>query len=322
MSDFGPAVPIRLDGELDRPLYRIFPLWHFEDMLRVRRLALVSPNLWEDPREDIPASIVMQRPDHKQKELNGYLHPARCQCWSFECESDSLLRAYSRVTIDPLHKRNCEPRNEGVMVRTTARKLSKALTEWTERATWGKFYLGRVQYLAKEEATQMVVNTLAGKGPVEIGRGEHRAQSLLLKRQAFAHEDEVRLIWVCDDKRDVDKVRTISSKKSHSTRGLSGLNCSNDSSAPRHWATKEPLQSLPYIRRRFSKRRYRGTGKTGSIPKQPGDRIVADFLPWPICHQILQFSDLVGADLMDDAAEFFDALAKPAQFLFADPVMF
>jgi len=178
-------------------------------MLRVRRLALVSPNLWEDPREDIPASIVMQRPDHKQKELNGYLHPARCQCWSFECESDSLLRAYSRVTIDPLHKRNCEPRNEGVMVRTTARKLSKALTEWTERATWGKFYLGRVQYLAKEEATQMVVNTLAGKGPVEIGRGEHRAQSLLLKRQAFAHEDEVRLIWVCDDKRDVDKVMTV-----------------------------------------------------------------------------------------------------------------
>lgn len=55
----------------------------------------------------------------------------------------------------------------------------------------------------------MVVNTLAGKGPVEIGRGEHRAQSLLLKRQAFAHEDEVRLIWVCDDKRDVDKVMTV-----------------------------------------------------------------------------------------------------------------
>lgn len=209
MSDFGPSVPIRLDGELDRPLYRIFPLWHFEDMLRVKRLVLVSPSLWEDPREDIPASIMMQRPDHKQKELNGYLHPARCQCWSFECESDSLLRAYSRVTIDPLHNRNCEPRNEGVMVRTTARRLSKALGEWAERVTWGKFYLGRVEYLSKEEASQKVVNALAKNGPIEIGRGESRAQSLLLKRKAFSHEDEVRLIWVCGDKREVEKAMTV-----------------------------------------------------------------------------------------------------------------
>ncbi|MDR6834249.1 MULTISPECIES: hypothetical protein [unclassified Sphingopyxis] len=209
MDDFGPAVPIRLDGDLDRPLYRIFPLWHFEDMLRVKRLVLVSPNLWEDPREDIPASIMMQRPDHKQKELNGYLHPARCQCWSFEGKSDSLLRAYSRVTIDPLHGRNSEPRNEGVMVRTTPRKLNRALSDWAGRVAWGKFYLGRVEYLEEEDACQKVVNNLANQGPVNIGRGENRAQSLLLKRKAFSHEDEVRLIWVCDDKREIDKAMTV-----------------------------------------------------------------------------------------------------------------
>jgi hypothetical protein len=201
--------PIRLDGELDRPLYRIFPLWAFEDMLRVRRLVLVPPSYWEDPREDIPESIIMQRPDNKQKGLSSYLNPARCQCWSFESESDSLLRAYSRVTIDELHKRNTEPRNEGVMVRTTPRKLSEALTEWADRVTWGKFYLGRVEYLPHEEASQKIVNILSNKGPVEIGRGENRAQSLLLKRQAFSHEDEVRLIWVCDVQRDVPKPMTV-----------------------------------------------------------------------------------------------------------------
>ena len=209
MNELGSVVSIRLDDELDRPLYRIFPLWHFEDMLRVRRLVLVSPSLWEDPREDIAASIMMQRPDNAQRELAGYLHPARCQCWSFECESDSLLRAYSRVTIDPLHRRNCEPRHEGVMVRTTPRKLSLALGSWAERVTWGKFYLGRVEYLAREDASQKLVDILGRKGPIEIGRGENRAQSLLLKRKAFAHEDEVRLIWVCDDKRDIDKTMTV-----------------------------------------------------------------------------------------------------------------
>ena len=38
--------------------------------------------------------------------------------------------------------------------------------------------------------------------------------------------------------------------------------------------------------------------------------------------RLFEFGDAICADLMDDAAEFFDALAKPAQFLFADPVMF
>lgn len=122
-------------------------------MLRVKRLVLVSPTLWDDPREDIPASIMMERPDHAQKGLSGYLHPARCQCWSFECGSDSLLRAYSRVTIDPLHRRNCEPRTEGVMVRTTPRKLSNALMNWAGRVNWGKFYVGRVEYLGEKEAS-------------------------------------------------------------------------------------------------------------------------------------------------------------------------
>lgn len=204
-----PIVAIRLDVDLDRPLYRIFPLWAFEDMLRVRRLVLVPPSFWEDPLEDIPASIMMQRPDHSQKPLNAYLHPARCQCWSFECESDSLLRAYSRVTIDPLHKRNTEPRNEGVMVRTTPRKLSAALRDWAQRVTWGKFFLGRVEYLANDEASQKIVNILANVGPVEMGRGLYRAQSLLLKRKAFSHEDEVRLIWVCEDRREVAEALTV-----------------------------------------------------------------------------------------------------------------
>jgi hypothetical protein len=66
-----------------------------------------------------------------------------------------------------------------------------------------------VEYLVREEASNKVVNILARKGPIEIGRGENRAQSLLLKRKAFAHENEVRLIWVCDDNRAVDKAMTV-----------------------------------------------------------------------------------------------------------------
>ena len=37
--------------------------------------------------------------------------------------------------------------------------------------------------------------------------------------------------------------------------------------------------------------------------------------------RLFEFGDLVSADLVDDAAEFFDARAKPSQFLFANPVL-
>lgn len=200
---------LRLDDVLDRPLYRIFPLWAFEDMLRVKRLVLVPPTFWEDPFEDLAASIMMQGPNHAQKPLSEYLNATHCQCWSFESESDVLLRAYSRVMIDKLHSRNSEPRFEGVQVRTTPRKLAAALRPWAERVSGGQFYLGRVEYAPQHDTSQRVVNILSRIGPYEMGRGENRAQSLLLKRNAFAHEDEVRLIRVNDNCDRINEPLTV-----------------------------------------------------------------------------------------------------------------
>ena len=54
--------------------------------------------------------------------------------------------------------------------------------------------------------------------------------------------------------------------------------------------------------------------ESGSPGKPPDASLLA--------RRRLQLGDLVGADLMHDAAEFLDALAEPGQFLFADLVMF
>jgi hypothetical protein len=42
-----------------------------------------------------------------------------------------------------------------------------------------------------------------------MGKGKARAQSLLLKRKSFSHEDEVRIIWVCNDQRDDRRPLTV-----------------------------------------------------------------------------------------------------------------
>ena len=104
--------------DLDRPLHRIFPLWHFEQLCRLRQLTLVKPALWIDPREDPCANFVLTPTPGssrtEQRQLADYLAACWAQCWSYEADSDVLLRAYSRVLLDPVSMRNTTPADEGV----------------------------------------------------------------------------------------------------------------------------------------------------------------------------------------------------------------
>jgi hypothetical protein len=198
MNDTVTTQVFGIKGDMDRPLYRIFPLWFFEAALRVNggNLALVRPKVWEDPHEDPCAQIYMSQPNGTQDALSAHLKPAYAQCWSFEGQSDALLRAYSRVTKDAATNRNVEPKYEGVQVRTTPRKLLRALNTFLDKRQNPelRIYLGAVQYVPN--VFQAIVNNLDKLGPSAIGDGEYRAQSLLLKRVAFQHEAEVRIILI------------------------------------------------------------------------------------------------------------------------------
>jgi hypothetical protein len=196
-----PTVQVlrRNDGrelDLDRPLYRIFSLWFFEAALRLNggNLALVPPAFWEDPYEDPCKHTYISRSSGIPKALAGYLKPAYAQCWSFEGKSDTFLRAYSRVIKDPATSRNVDQRYEGVWVRTTPRKLLHGLNTFLHKRQnpeW-KIYLGAVEY--DSEVPRVIVARLNAYGLDAIGDGEHRARSLLLKREIFRHEAEVRVI--------------------------------------------------------------------------------------------------------------------------------
>ena len=193
-----PEQLIRI-GDPDQPVYRIYPLWGLEEALRLRQLVLVAPRLWEDPFEVIGNGIAVDRPRGDRIEqviINQSLPPAYAQCWSATPESDTLLRAYSRVIKDPHFGRNICPRDEGVRVRSTPRKLLEALLKGKRAEDGSCCFIGSVQYLARNALLQEVANAI---GAVGLGVFEHpanRAKLLLLKREAFAHEAEVRLIQV------------------------------------------------------------------------------------------------------------------------------
>jgi hypothetical protein len=193
-----PVVMVTGVPDMNRPLYRIFPVWFFEAALRTNggNLFLVRPHAWEDPFEDICDKIQFVTPDYRHTMLSPYLQPAFAQCWSFEGKSDALLRAYSRVSIDKASGRNADPKYEGVQVKTTPARLVAAINKFSKKRNNPnlKFYLGAVQYT--DNPGGEITGLLDQVGPVAIGKGDNRAATLLKKRNAFYHEQEVRIILV------------------------------------------------------------------------------------------------------------------------------
>lgn len=182
--------------DLDKPIYRIFPQWALAEAIRLRRLTLVPPHFWDDPFEIVERLVGI---DFKSKEgkirqeiIGQSLSHIYAQSWSATAESDTLLRAYSRVVKDPRHDRNIYPGDEGVQVKTTARKLLNAMeSSFAERPV--RAFIGDVQYASTEAIVQSLANKIGSvRGDIFLEE-DNRIKLLMMKRQGFSHENEVRI---------------------------------------------------------------------------------------------------------------------------------
>ena len=184
-------------NDLDAPLYRIYQLWFFEEAIRVKNLVLVPPERWEDPWELLPWRMAITRKSVKTI-LEKHIRPVYAQCWSATRESDTLTRAYSRVSKDPHHKRNILIREEGVKVKTTSRKLIDAIIKSNQTFRKDSFYLGQVNYESSDKIKQYIADTINQKGERALCEGIELAKLMLFKRPAFQYEDECRLLYIED----------------------------------------------------------------------------------------------------------------------------
>lgn len=185
----------------DRPIYRIFPLWHLEEVMRLNQLSLVQPARWEDPFEVLPQRIQVvdkRTVPGRVEMLHAHLHPVFAQCWSNTKESDTLLRAYSRVVKHPHHRRNMVPSDEGVQVRSSPRKLLRALATQFPHHAEQHCFVGAIQYGSEGGLKKHIANLVGSHEPAVLGRGRPLAELHLLKRMAFRHESEIRLIYIAE----------------------------------------------------------------------------------------------------------------------------
>jgi hypothetical protein len=182
---------------------------YMQKTLEEQTLVLTAPRLWEDPFEDILSACAIEytgeRP-MRQEMFDAIRKPVFGQCWSQTVESDAMWRIYSRVHRDPVSGANTLANEEGVKIRTTPRKLLTALWTGLPSNPGDSCFLGRVEYMPEEGVKTYIAEEIRAHRLGAFSGGLGHAKSLLFKRDPFAHEKEIRLIYVETQKENPDHI--------------------------------------------------------------------------------------------------------------------
>jgi hypothetical protein len=169
---------LNLDGQSkDRYVYRITTVDRVKELFASKRNTLVKPRLWGDPYENFILSSKVRLKSGEVVEYNFH-ETMYGQCWTFHSASDAMWRIYSE-------KKN------GVRLRSTIASLARGLAIAHPHLADAQCRVGRVQYLSAKKMKRVANNTFDDYG---IGVNELFG-SLLVKRTAFSHERELRVLY-------------------------------------------------------------------------------------------------------------------------------
>ena len=199
-ADLGPFCSTGMS--LDTPIYRIHRQRYLKELLS-GKLILPATHRWDDPYENLISwcayDYIGEDKEIKQVFLGNDRMPTFGQCWTTIPESDAMWRIYSDVDKDRGHD-SFFSTGESVRLRPTARKLVNALSKGMGGQA-DKCYVGLVKYLEEGELQQHVVNAVGTYKEQAFSGVSGHADALLLKRIPFAHESEVRLLYIDADRK-------------------------------------------------------------------------------------------------------------------------
>jgi len=165
------------ESDLDRKIYRIISIKRLIELFETKENILVKPHKWEDPFENFILRSKVRLPTGEiiQYNYHDWLYG---QCWTFHKASDAMWRIYS-------------PNCDGIRIRTTVRKLFQSLYSSQKTLADAKCAIGKVLYLPEIRLKKYASEIFDNYG-IEV---ENLFKSLLVKRTAFKHENEVRLLY-------------------------------------------------------------------------------------------------------------------------------
>ena len=169
-------------GEIkpDTKIYRIFPQMRFFSLFEEKKNTLLKPKKWNDPFENVFLNSSVMLPSGEVAQF-GFHDDVFGQCWTLHTASDAMWQIYSK-------------NEEGIRVRTTVGKLIDSMRAAHGMKADVSCFIGRVRYQTDSQLKQFGKSMFA-----EHSGAEAIAQSLLVKRNAYKHENEVRLIYIAPD---------------------------------------------------------------------------------------------------------------------------
>lgn len=160
--------------DLDRYIYRIMPVHRLFEIFESNEITLVDPEKWDDPFENLVLKGFIDGVFDEYPAAKVIRNHIYGQCWTLHKETDAMWRIYSAD-------------KQGVKVRCTARNLLTSILENNTAFDKEGIYLGKVDYVPQK--TLLTILQSSGLFGADVAR------TLLLKRQEFKHEAEVRLIF-------------------------------------------------------------------------------------------------------------------------------
>jgi len=161
-----------------RHIYRIISVERLFELFKNRQNVLTKPQKWEDPFENfiLRARIKLQTGQLAQFTFHDQFYG---QCWTLQKASDAIWRIYS-------------PNGNAVRIRSTIRTVAESLSSSLGEYAQIQAFIGKVRYLPSKQLRSFASNWFPGRNGL---RARASAETLLIKRPAFKHEHEVRLLY-------------------------------------------------------------------------------------------------------------------------------
>lgn len=197
------------DEDLNKNIYRIYPLNRMLELIENKENVLVKTELWEDPFENFLLKSTGKLPSGELFIINSR-DKYYGQCWSLKKESDAMWRIYSQHIKDE-ETNELIIDNVGIKVKSTIGKVFDDLfkTQISHINPYNKLpynlvtFAGKVKYQKKQELVDLL--SKASNYLLDT-TGKGQAETLMLKRLAFTHEKEVRIVYHCENCKSTDKV--------------------------------------------------------------------------------------------------------------------
>lgn len=165
------------ESEYDNHIYRIISYERLIEIFDTRKNTLVKPKLWEDTFENFALKSKLKFPDGSEILLDTH-DRLYGQCWTTSKASDAMWRIYSHD-------------KKGIRIRTTIDKLLTSLSVANVDKAMTDARIGKVEYKSEHKIMALAKNAFTKSGQLSFGS---LFRTLLVKRKAFEHEKEIRLI--------------------------------------------------------------------------------------------------------------------------------